>query len=140
MRFAPETHRMTASRLLRAAKASDGPKKLRLQSLAYAFQIRARQLKKRADEAVYQEAVTYFKAGIATFCGGSTDPRGLVGALIGFLAKDGLDADEIRASKRYIRRFVEDVTAGRQIIGTSKLSSEGDAPAEMAPNRQYQGR
>jgi ribosomal protein S11 len=116
---------MTANRLLRAAKATDGTKKLRLQSLAYAFQIRARQLEKRADEAVYQEAVTYFKAGIATVSGDSADPRDLVGALIGCLAKDGLDADEIRASKRYIRRFVEDVATGRQIIGTSKLSSAG---------------
>ncbi|MBR0693279.1 hypothetical protein [Bradyrhizobium lablabi] len=37
----------------------------------------------------------------------------IVRALISYLAGAGLDADKIRATKPYIRRFIDDVTAGR---------------------------
>jgi hypothetical protein len=44
MKFTPEAHLKAASLVLRAAEAATGPKKLRLESLAHAFQIRAKQL------------------------------------------------------------------------------------------------
>ena len=81
---------------------------------AKAYQQRKRQ---EVDEGVY---FNLLYGSHRDFQRGSADPRDLVEARIGCLAKDGLDADAIRASKRYIRRFVEDVATGRQIIGTSR--------------------
>jgi hypothetical protein len=42
------------------------------------------------------------------------DPKELLTALVALMANDGCDPDEIRAAKRYIRRFVEDIAAGRE--------------------------
>jgi hypothetical protein len=79
----------------------------------------------------YQQALPYFKAGVAHFPG--ADLTIMVRALVKHLAGAGMDADAIRAMKPYIKRFTEDVTAGRETInapsGSDVLESGGREPA-----------
>jgi len=85
----------------------------------------------------YRAALPYFKAGVAHFTGGGADLTAMVRSLVKHLATSGMDADAIQQMKPYIRRFTEDVTAGRETINAPSSggileSDRGEPTAENA--------
>jgi hypothetical protein len=85
------------------------------------------------DEAKYKAALPFFKAGLEHFAAGAADLTTMVRALVRHLSVAGMDADAIRAMKPYIKRFTDDVTAGRETINAPSrsdvLESGGGKPA-----------
>jgi hypothetical protein len=74
------------------------------------------------DEDKYKQALPFFKAGVEHFGGGGADLATMVRSLVRHLSVAGMDADAIRAMKPYIRRFTDDVTAGRETINAPSRS------------------
>lgn len=74
------------------------------------------------DEAKYQQALPFFKAGVKHFATGNADLPTMVNSLVQHLFAAGMDKDAIRAMKPYIKRFTDDVTAGRETINAPSRS------------------
>jgi len=123
MRFVPQQH-IRAARLLDAkAKVAIGKQKALLGALAAAHRIRARQLMDQPDYASESprfdrcsdaEALLFFRAAIAHLPWDQFELATLLPALVAHLASLGMDADEIRELKPYVRRFTRLLIAGRR--------------------------
>ncbi len=74
------------------------------------------------DEEKYQAALPFFKAGVKHFAAGNADLPTMVNSLVQHLFAAGMDKDAIRAMKPYIKRFTDDVTAGRETINAPSRS------------------
>jgi hypothetical protein len=73
-------------------------------------------IKKPLDEPTYQQALPFFKAGVAHFGNEANDIVNMVSGLVRHLTKAGMAPDAIRDMKPYIVRFVEDVQSGKERI------------------------
>lgn len=115
MRWTARQHLEMALRLDEKARLATDPKKARLASLAAALGIVARQRTPKEQEAsllgtefdpnVYRHALPHFYAGIQHLAHECADPREILRALIAHLVGMGLDAEEIRYCKPYVKRF-----------------------------------
>lgn len=81
------------------------------------------------DEAKYKQALPYFRSAVAHFGGNGADMATMARALVNHLADAGMDADAITAMKPYLKRFIGDVTAGRE---STNAPSSSDV---LEPNR-----
>lgn len=112
-----------ALRLDEKARLATDPKKARLASLAAALRIVAMQRTAKEQDAsrsgtefdpnVYRQALPHFYAGIQHLAHECADPREILRALIAHLAGMGLDAEEIRHCKPYVKRFTKHVVDRR---------------------------
>lgn len=75
------------------------------------------------DDTKYEQALPFFKAGVQHFAAGGADLTTMVRSLVRHLSVAGMDADAIRAMKPYIKRFTDDVTAGRETIDAPSSST-----------------
>src|SRR4051812_45436129 len=116
MRWTSRQHLQMAQHLDAKASLAAGKKKARLAGLAAAGRILAAKAmeQERAsladpefDADVYRQALPYFNAGVAHLAHDCADPSTIVRALIKHLAGMGLDAEEIRYCKPYVKRFTE---------------------------------
>ena len=69
-----------------------------------------------ADDATYQRALPFFKAGAAHFADEANDITEMVRGLIRYLNKAGMSPEELLEMKPYVVRFVEDVRSGKQSL------------------------
>ena len=89
-----------------------------------------------SDE-TYRKALPFFKAGVAHFAAGTTDLPTMIRSLVKHLAGAGMDRAAIEKMKPYIRRFTEDVAAGRENLNAPSRSEilEPSGGKPEAPDR-----
>lgn len=123
MRFAPHQHIKAAQLLDDKSKVAIGKQKARLVALAASHRMRARQLMDRqnsgtkapkCDRDLYAEVLPHFEAALAHLRKDTPELATLLPALVKHLASLGMDADEIRELKPYVKRFTLEVIAGRR--------------------------
>jgi hypothetical protein len=84
-----------------------------------------------ADDATYQRALPFFKAGAADFANGAIDIKEKIRGLIRYLSSAGMSPEAIREMKPYLVRFIEDVQSGKESPdGIPSPIHGGDAGSE----------
>jgi hypothetical protein len=84
-----------------------------------------------ADDATYEPALPFFKAGAAHFADESNDIKEMIRGIVRHLNKAGMSPEAIRDMKPYIVRFVEDVRSGKESLdGIPLPENGGDAGSE----------
>jgi hypothetical protein len=68
------------------------------------------------DEDTYAQALPFFKAGVAHFKDAGKDVVAMVRALVGHLAKAGMDRPTIENMRPYVARFINDITSGKESL------------------------
>lgn len=138
----PRQHLEMARRLDKMASLAAGKEKSRLAGFAQAHRVVARITATRQtanvaapefDRDVYRQALPYFDASVSSLARDCVAPRSIVQALIRHLAASGLDADEVRYVKPYIRRFTEDMIARRRLSMHQAAARYWNAIAESQP-------
>jgi hypothetical protein len=109
---------------------------MKLAALMHA-QVRAKKAKPAepefpfADDATYQRALPFFKAGAAHFADETNDIKEMIRGFVRHLNKAGMSPEAIRDMKPYIVRFVEDVRSGKESLDGIPLPvHRGDAGSE----------
>lgn len=123
MRITPEQHLKAAQLADNKALVSVGKRKARIEALAAAHRICARQLMDRgnpgteaprSDPGQYAEVLPHFRAAITHLHGDNIELATLLPAIVRHLTSMGMDADEIRKLKPYVKRFTLDLIAGQR--------------------------
>lgn len=146
MRWTSRQHLEMAKHLAAKASLATGEKKSRLSGLAAAARLLAEKAMEQErlsletpefDADRYRQAVPYLNSGVAHLPPDCVDPLTIVKAIIGYLASIGLDRDEIRYCKPYVKRFTEDMInrhafGRREVLGCDRQQAAGTSLQNMA--------
>jgi hypothetical protein len=85
------------------------------------------------DEEAYQKALPFFRTGVAHFAGAGRDIADVLQVLMQYLADIGkLDHAAIEAMRPYVRRFTEDVRAGKEVLDAPSLAENLERDRRVA--------
>jgi hypothetical protein len=152
--ISPVEHMKLAALMHRKSQQATTPEnRKKLAELAEAHrhiaQVRAKKAKPAepefpfADDATYQRALPFFKAGAAHFADETNDIKEMIRGFVRHLNKAGMSPEAIRDMKPYIVRFVEDVRSGKESLDGIPLpvhgGDAGSEPEDVPPAAGQRG-